>query len=66
MVLIGGPGTGKTYIATAERAGHRAASPTGALLLDGGTGQRAEQEKVGGNSGHINRRLMQRGCGGAR
>ena len=42
VVLVGGPGTGKTHLATAIGvAGHHPARQAGAVLLDGRPGQRA-------------------------
>ena len=58
VVLIGGPGTGKTHIATALGVQAIEQRPQeGSLLLDGRPRQCLEQEKAQGKSGQIAERL---------
>jgi hypothetical protein len=49
VVFIGGPGTGKTHLATAHRGvGHHQARQAGALLLHGRSGQLLERRSMTG------------------
>ena len=58
VVLVGGPGTGKTHHRhRARRPGHRASSQARPLLLHRRTGQRARTGKDQGKAGQIAARL---------
>ncbi|WP_187359981.1 ATP-binding protein [Chitinolyticbacter meiyuanensis] len=58
-MFIGGPGTGKTHLATALGGGGGAAvRQTGALPLDRGAGQPARSEKAQGKAGQLAHRLL--------
>ena len=59
VVLIGGPGTGKTHLATAiGLTGDCAPTSTRSLLLDYRAGNVLEQEKARGKPGQMAHRLV--------